>query len=66
MAANVFLRNGYMHNKHLLSLFLIQGRTHCLRFLLPFICSWLSNKPPLVIINNPISLLLSMFAIFKN
>ena len=66
MAANVCLQNGYMHNKHLLSLFLIQGRTHYLRFLLPFIYSWLINKPPLVIINNFISLLLSMSAIFKN
>ena len=32
MAANVFSQNGYMYNKYLLFLFLIQGRTHCLRF----------------------------------
>ena len=49
----------------LLSLFLIQGRTHCFRFLLSFICSWLSNKPPQEIIDNPISLLLSHVPIFK-
>ena len=49
----------------LLSLFLIQGRTCSLCFLLSFICSWLSNKTNPVIINNPISLLLSMSTIFK-
>ena len=49
----------------LLPLFLIQGRTHWLHFLLSFICSWLSNKPPPTIMNNPISLLLSMSSIFK-
>ena len=32
MAAKVFSQNGYMYNEYLLSLFLIQGRTHCLRF----------------------------------
>ena len=32
MAANVFLQNGYMHNEHLLSLFLIKGRICCLCF----------------------------------
>ena len=32
MAANVFLQNGYMHNEHLLSLFLIKGRIYCLCF----------------------------------
>ena len=64
MAANDFLQNVYMNNEHLLSLFLTQGRTHCLRFLLSFICSWLSNKPPPEIINNLISLLLSVSSIF--
>ena len=49
------LQNGYMHNKHLLTLFLIQGRVHCFRFLFSFICSWLRNKPAPAIINNPIS-----------
>ena len=36
-------------------------RTHTLSSLSPFYykCSWLSNKPPQEIINNPISLLLS-------
>ena len=28
------------------SVFLIQGLTYYLCFLLSFICSWLSNKPP--------------------
>ena len=46
----------------LLSLFLIQGCTHFLRFFF-FLCSYLSNKPSQEIINNPISLLLSMPAI---
>ena len=46
----------------LLSLFLIQGCTHFLRFFF-FLCSCLSNKPSQEIINNPISLLLSMPAI---
>ena len=46
----------------LLSLFLIQECTHCLRFFF-FLCSCLSNKPSQEIINNPISLLLSMPAI---
>ena len=32
MTANVFSQNGYMYNEYLLFLFLIQGRTHCLRF----------------------------------
>ena len=54
----------YMNNEYLLSLFLIQGRTHCLCFLLSFVCSCLSNKPPPAIIINPI-LLLSMSAILK-
>ena len=65
MAANGFLQNVYMHNEHVLSLFLIQGHTHCLCFLLSSICSWLSNKLPPAIINNPISLLLSTFPTFK-
>ena len=64
MAANDFLQNGYMYNEHLLALFLTQRCTHCLPFLLSFICSWLSNKPPPAIINNLISLL-SMSTIFK-
>ena len=48
----------------LLSLFLIQGCTYCLRFLLCFIRSWLSNKLPPAITNKSISLLLSMSATF--
>ena len=41
--------------------FLIHGCTHCLRFFLSLICSWLSiNSPPPAIINNSTSLLLSM------
>ena len=48
----------------LLSLFLIQGRAHCFRFLLSFICSWLSNKPRPTIVNNHIILLLSMASVF--
>ena len=65
MAANVFLQNGYIYNERLLSFFLTQGRNHCLNFLLSFIYSWLSNKTSPAITNNPISLLLSMSAIFK-
>ena len=48
----------------LLPLFLIQGSTHYLRFLLCFVYSGLSNKPAPAIIKNPISFLLSMSAIF--
>ena len=55
----------YINNEHLLSRFLIQGHTHCLRFLLSFICPCLRKKTPPAIINNPISLLLSMSAILK-
>ena len=45
----------------LLSLFLIQGRRHPLSSPFPFfyISSWLSNKTPQEIINDPISFLLS-------
>ena len=63
MAPNGYLQN--MHNEHLLSLILIQGRNHCLRFVFSFICSCLSNNPPLAIINNPIGLLLSLSTFLK-
>ena len=65
MAGNGFLQNSYMYNEHFLYLFLIQGRSHYLRFLLSIRCSWLSNNPPPAIVNNTISFLLSMSAIFK-
>ena len=54
MAPNGYLQN--MHNEHLL---------HCLRFVFSFICSCLSNNPPLAIINNPIGLLLSLSTFLK-
>ena len=43
-------------------------QSHPLSSLSPFfyICSWLSNKPPQEIINNPISLLLSCPPFFEN
>ena len=43
MAANAFLQNRYIYHEHLLSLFLIQGRTHCLRFLLLYVLESVTN-----------------------
>ena len=43
MAANAFLQNGCNCHEHLLSLFLIQGRTHCLRFLLLYLLESVTN-----------------------
>ena len=54
------------HYAPLLSLILIRRRAHFLSFLISLIYSWLNNKLPLAIINNSISLLLSMSTIFKN
>ena len=68
LKSSVFVKlRSFMIEQHapLLSLFLIRGRTHFLPFPFSLICSWLSNKLPSAIINNPISLWLSMSAIVK-
>ena len=50
-----------------LAISLSYPRAHSLsyRFLLSFICSWLSNKPRPANFNSPMSLLLSMSSILK-